>query len=309
MPDLASGVRRVKPSCDKIPAVIEPQLCMLVERPPSGANWLHEIKYDGWRLLARKAGDEVRLRTRGGIEWAERLPHLAEAIRGLGASSLWLDGEIVHLDDAGLPDFEQLQRDMRVGDERRLVFHVFDLLWLNGEDLTRDHLLDRKARLREVIQCADSRIRFTEYVVAEGAEVFARADLLDLEGIVSKRVDGAYYPGVRSRGWQKSKCWRTQTVVVGGVQFDSDGHLEGLLVGTSAEGGLRFEGLAEFGLTRIPNLGQLLIERTTTESPFLGEWRRSDRRFWVRPELRIEIRALPRRPGRLLRHATVLRLP
>jgi bifunctional non-homologous end joining protein LigD len=129
-----------------------------------------------------------------------------------------------------------------------------------------------------------------------------------LEGIVSKRVDGFYYPGLRSRDWQKVKCWRTQTVVLSGAQFDTDGHLEGLLVGTPVEGGLQFEGLAQFGLARIANLRELLIELTTPESPFIGEWRPSERRFWLRPDLTMAIRALPRRPDRLLRHATVVRV-
>jgi bifunctional non-homologous end joining protein LigD len=290
-----------------IPALLEPQLCTLVEQPPSGADWLHEIKYDGWRLLARKQGDDVRLYTRGGIEWSERLPRLVEAIRGLGASSAWLDGEIVHLDDAGFPDFEQLQRDMRARAERRLVYHVFDLLWLDGEDLMRKRLLDRKARLRDPISGAASQIRFTDHIVGNGADVFTQADALELEGVVSKRVESVYYPGVRSRDWQKAKCWRTLTVVIGGVLFDAEGHIEGLLAGTSTNDGLRFEGLVEFGLGRIGDLRELLLKLAATDSPFIGEWKPNPRRFWLRPEAMIEIRALPRRPGRMLRHATVSR--
>jgi bifunctional non-homologous end joining protein LigD len=95
-------------SASRIPGLLEPQLCTLVEHPTSGANWLHEIKYDGWRLLARKNSDDVRLYTRGGVEWSDRPPRLVEAVRALSVASAWLDGEIVHLDDAGLPDFEQL---------------------------------------------------------------------------------------------------------------------------------------------------------------------------------------------------------
>jgi bifunctional non-homologous end joining protein LigD len=137
--------------------------------------------------------------------------------------------------------------------------------------------------------------------------VFARADALDLEGIVSKPIDSGYSPGVRSRDWQKVKCWRTLTVVIGGVAFDKDGHLKGLLVGTPIDGGLQFEGLVEFGLTRLGDLRQLCLEFATMEPQFVGEWKPSTRRFWLRPEVTIEIRALPRRPGRRLRHATVQR--
>jgi bifunctional non-homologous end joining protein LigD len=294
-------------SVETLPTLLEPQLCTLVEQPPSGADWLHEIKYDGWRLLARKQGDEVRLYTRGGVEWSQRLPLLVESVRSLNITSAWLDGEIVHLDDAGFPDFEQLQRGMLARAERRLVFHVFDLPWLNGDDLTRRRLIDRKALLDETIRGADSRMRFTDHIVGNGSDVFARADALDLEGIVSKRITGAYYPGVRSRDWQKAKCWRTLSVVIGGVLFDADGHIEGLLAGTQTDGGLHYEGLVEFGLSRIGDLRQLILDLATTESPFIGEWKPSPRRFWLRPEVSIEIRALPRRPGRLLRHATIVR--
>jgi bifunctional non-homologous end joining protein LigD len=297
----------VSPSVTKLPTFLEPQLCTLVARPPSGSDWLHEIKYDGWRMLARKQSDDVRLYTRGGVEWSQRLPRLVDAIRELPIASGWLDGEIVHLDDAGCPDFEQLQRDMRARAERRLVFHVFDLPWLDGEDLTRRPLVDRKMLLHGAVKDAGPRIRFTDHIVGGGPDVFARADPLDLEGIVSKRIDSAYHAGVRSRDWQKAKCWRTLTAVIGGVLFDRDGHIEGLLAGTPTDDGLRYEGLVEFGLPRIGNLREMILDLATTESPFTGEWKPSPRRFWLRPEVAVEIRALPRRPGRPLRHATLQR--
>jgi bifunctional non-homologous end joining protein LigD len=252
------------------------------------------------------AAPDGRLYTRGVVEWSHRLPRLVEAIRGLSVESAWLDGEIVHLDDAGFPDFEQLQRDMRARAEQRLVYHVFDLPWLNGEDLTRRRLLDRKAMLAETVRDAGSRIRFTDHIVGSGTDVFARADALNREGTVSKRIESAYYAGVRSRDWQKAKCWRTLTVTVGGVLFDREGHIEGLLAGTPTDDGLRFEGLVEFALARIAGLRELILELATAESPFVGEWNPSVRTFWLRPEVEIEIRALPRRPWRPLRHATVL---
>ena len=125
MTDSMPIVSAIAAPVTEIPVLIAPQLCTLVECPPSGADWLHEIKYDGWRLLARKHGDDLRLYTRGGIEWSERVPRLVDAIRSLNVASAWLDGEIVHLDDAGFPDFERLQHDIRTGDERGLVFQVF----------------------------------------------------------------------------------------------------------------------------------------------------------------------------------------
>src|SRR5262245_59493364 len=96
-----------------IPTALQPQLCTSASEPPSGDEWLHEVKYDGWRLMVRKSGDDVWLYSRGGVEWSERLPKLAAAVRSLNARDVWLDGEIVYLDDAGFPDFHALQHAMR----------------------------------------------------------------------------------------------------------------------------------------------------------------------------------------------------
>jgi bifunctional non-homologous end joining protein LigD len=163
--------------------------------------------------------------------------------------------------------------------------------------------------LQEALRDSDPQIRFTDHIVGGGRDVFALADALDLEGIVSKRISGAYYPGVRSRDWQKVKCWRTHSVVIGGVLFDGDGHIEGLLAGTPTDEGLHFEGLVEFALGRVGDLRGMILELVTPASPFIGEWKPNPRRFWLRPSVSVEIRALPRRPGRLLRHATVARRP
>src|SRR5262245_61986220 len=149
----------------RTPSILERQLCTSAHKPPSGDEWLHEVKYDGWRLMARKCGDDVRLYSRGGVEWSERLPKLTDAVRSLGAGDAWLDGEIVYLDDAGFPDFHALQDAMRTRTEQRLVYHVFDLPWLNGKSLCALSVLDRKARLarahsrqsRELLNPAGSR--------------------------------------------------------------------------------------------------------------------------------------------------------
>src|SRR3982750_248620 len=120
-----------------LPRTLDPQLCTLAAEPPSGDGWIHELKYDGWRLVARKDGDDVRLWTRGGVEWSRRLPAISAAIRDLPVRNAWLDGEVVHLDANGFPDFEALQRDMRSGRREWLYYHVWDLPWLNGKDLSR----------------------------------------------------------------------------------------------------------------------------------------------------------------------------
>src|SRR4051812_8939098 len=155
-------------SMSSLPRTLDPQLCTLVPEAPSGDSWLHEIKYDGWRLLARKHDKDVRLYTRGGVEWSQGLPALKRAIASLPVREAWLDGEIVHLDHEGLPDFEAVQRDMRARDETRLFYHVWDVPWLDTENLCGIPLLERKQRLRELITQEPSRVRYTPHVVGDG---------------------------------------------------------------------------------------------------------------------------------------------
>jgi bifunctional non-homologous end joining protein LigD len=159
-----------------MPTTSKPQLCSSAPKAPEGDSWVHELKWDGWRLLARKQGREVRLYSRGGVEWSERLPKLAAAVCSLGARDAWLDGEIVYLDDDGFPDFVALRHAMRARAERRLVYQAFDLPWFNGESLARETVLDRKARLREfvsyaVVPC----MRYVDHIVGNGPAVFDQA--------------------------------------------------------------------------------------------------------------------------------------
>jgi bifunctional non-homologous end joining protein LigD len=285
---------------------LEPQLCTAAPSAPSGDEWIHEIKYDGWRLLARKQGSVVRLYSRGNVEWSERLPKLADAVRSLDVADAWLDGEIVCIDDRGCPDFHALHHAIRARNEHRLVYQVFDAPWLNGEPLWTQSLLDRKAKLRDtIVDC--SRIRFTNYVVGNGPDVYRQADKLELEGIVSKRIDSRYRAGERTRDWLKVKVWRLRSLVIGGVQFDHDGRLEAVLVGTPVAGALRYEGRVELALGKLGKLRERMATLGAHDCPFAGEWPASERRLWLRPELRIEVRALPQPSGSMLRHATFVR--
>jgi bifunctional non-homologous end joining protein LigD len=270
-------------------------------------EWLNEVKYDGWRLLARKQGRHVRLYSRGGIEWSERLPKLADAVRSLGARDAWIDGELVYLDDDGFLDFIALQHSMPARVERRLVYHVFDVPWLNGESLPRATVLNRKARLRDLVSGAAPCLRYVDHIVGNSPAVFDQASALDLEGIVSKRATSRYHAGERTRDWLKVKCWRTRSVVIGGVQFDVDGRLEAVLLGTPQNGALRYEGRVELALGKLGKIRKRIAMLGARDCPFLGEWSEHDRRIWLRPEISVEVRALPQRAGTLLRHATFLR--
>ena len=287
-----------------LPPLLAPQLCTLSPATRDGDGWLHEIKYDGWRLLARKDGNHVRLFTRGGHEWHARLPKLVRAIAALPVRRAWLDGELVYLDANGYPSFERLAGRVRTGDESRLFYQVWDMPWRNTRDLRRVPLLERKAQLAEVLANAGSRVRYTAHAIGGGNAFFDRVNALDLEGIVSKRVDSRYATGERSRDWLKVKCWRTHHVVVGGIDRDEDAHVIALLVGSPDGAGLRYEGRVEFGLHRVRDAWRRA--RPVRRSPF-GDELRAGRRTWVAPRVVLEIRALPRPAGELLRHATAVR--
>lgn len=294
-----SIAKRTLPSC------LEPQLCSVANEPPAGDGWLHEIKYDGWRLLARKAGKGVRLFTRGGHECSSLLPEIAASIRGLDVRSVWFDGELVYLDEDGYPSFDRLLRCVRRSDEARLFYHVWDVPWRNARGLCDQPLIERKQRLAELFVDPPTRVRYTAHVLGRGADFFAAASETNLEGIVSKRVESVYAPGQRTRDWLKVKCWRTYHLVVGGVQCDSDGNLTSLLVGSwDADGSLRYEGRVELGLYRIRRA--LSAAQATRVSPFRDRLEARGA-MWLRPDMMISVRALPRRAGSALRHAIAVR--
>jgi bifunctional non-homologous end joining protein LigD len=170
--------------------------------PPSGAGWVHEIKHDGFRVIARKAGDRVRLYSRPGNDLTPRFPLIFEALARLDASSIILDGEAVVCGDGGVPSFDRL-RERCYHDEAFLF--AFDVIELDGQDLRREPLIERKARLAHILAKASDGIRLNEHLDGvDRAAVFAHVCKLGLEGIVSKRVDSRYRSG-RSSDWIKTK--------------------------------------------------------------------------------------------------------
>jgi bifunctional non-homologous end joining protein LigD len=180
---------------------IAPCLPTKAPTPPSGELWLHEIKHDGFRVVARKDGDRVRLYSRSGNDLTYRFPLIVEALARLRSRSCIIDGEAVACDDNGLPSFNRIR--YRRHDASVFLF-AFDLIELNGDDLRRDPLEVRKATLSSVVAKAGAGIRYNEHIEADGPTVFAHACKMGLEGIVSKRKDSPYRSG-RSPDWLKMK--------------------------------------------------------------------------------------------------------
>jgi bifunctional non-homologous end joining protein LigD len=198
-----------------LPIFLPPSLAAPADVPPSGPQWVHEIKYDGYRIQARIDGNNIKLLTRNNLDWTARFNSIAAALKELRLGSALLDGEIVVEDANGIPSLGNLQADLKEGRQDRFRYHVFDLLYCDGFDLTRATLLDRKEVLEQILRQvpADFPIRFSEHLEQDGRAMFEHAGRLGLEGIVSKRKDLPYRAG-RGDHWIKSKAVAQQEFVI-----------------------------------------------------------------------------------------------
>ncbi|MDF8356371.1 DNA ligase D [Ensifer adhaerens] len=274
-----------------LPDFIAPQLCETVERPPAGKNWLHEIKFDGYRIQMRVADGEVMLKTRKGLDWTAKYPEIASASSQL--PDCIIDGEICALDDNGAPDFAALQAALSEGTTGNLVYFAFDLLFDGGEDLRPRPLTDRKARLQELLADAtdNPRLRFVEHFETGGDAVLRSACKLSLEGIVSKHADAPYQSG-RTDTWAKSKCRAGHEVVIGGYA-NTNGKFRSLLAGVNRGEHFVYVGRVGTGYSakKVETLLPKLKAVETTKSPFtgIGAPKNEKEVVWVRPELVAEI--------------------
>ena len=273
------------------PQFVEPQLCRSTARPPSGAGWLHEIKFDGYRIQARIERGQAILRTRKGLDWTERFDAVAKACAKLPDGIL--DGEIVALDADGAPDFAALQAALSDGKTGQLVFFVFDLLHAGGEDLRPLKLSERKDRLHAFLSAANAGtlLRYVDHFDTGGDAVLRSACRLSLEGIVSKRADAPYQSG-RTESWTRAKCRAGHDVVIG-AWTDTGGAFRSLIVGVHRGGKLVHVGRVGtgFGRAQVDRLMPRLREMASDASPFNGPDapRPASGIHWLRPELVAEI--------------------
>jgi bifunctional non-homologous end joining protein LigD len=277
----------------RLPQFIAPQLAKLVERPPGGEGWGHEIKLDGYRLQLRVAAGKATLKTRKGLDWTHKFPEIAEVAESL--PDCILDGEVCALNERGVPDFAALQAALAAGDSKNLVLFAFDMLFAPAEDLRRLPLTARKSRLKELLESQpknlSDRVRYLDHFATAGDAVLRSACRIEMEGIVSKRLD-APYSSARNSSWLKSKCRAGHEVVVGGWSSDH-GALRSLIVGVNRGTQLVPVGRVGTGFGR-DNIGPLMKRLEPLEiktSPFRGKVPVPSGRniHWVKPELVAEI--------------------
>ena len=285
--------RRKGFSTAALPDFIEPQLCHLVERPPSGEDWLHEIKFDGYRVQVRIEAGHTTIRTRKGLDWTDRFGAIARACTNL--SDAIIDGEIVALNADGAPDFAALQA--AIADERteNLVFFAFDLLYAGKEDLRPLKLADRKERLRVLVQnvlpSSSPLLRYVDHFDTGGDAVLLSACKLSLEGIVSKQANAPYQTG-RSETWTKAKCRSGHEMVIG-AWADTNGQFRSLIVGVNRDDHFIHVGRVGTGFGKdvtsrlLPKLKALAADRSPFTGP--GAPRPASNIHWVHPDLVAEV--------------------
>ena len=274
---------------DDLPAFIEPQLAKSVERPPAGSGWGHEIKFDGYRMQLRVVGGTATLLTRKGLDWSAKFPEIVAA--GVGLADGIIDGEVVALDHAGVPDFAALQAAISDGHTQDLIFFVFDQLFDGRQDVRPLPLSERKARLQATVKGAAPNIRYVDHFITAGDAVLQSACQMNLEGIVSKKLDAPYQSG-RGESWAKSKCRQGHEVVIGGWTTTGDA-FRSLIAGVNRDGELVHVGRigSGFGRDAVARLMPRLKALESDASPFTGKNapRKAAGIHWVRPELVAEI--------------------
>lgn len=291
------------------PAFRSPQLATLVDSVPAGNGWLHEMKYDGYRALVAIGKGGPRVYTRSGLDWTDKFASIAEAAAALPASSALIDGEVVAFKD-GKPDFSTLQDALSNG-SGDLAFFAFDLLELDGEDLTDLAQIERKERLRTLLDGADPRLLFSEHVLGAGEKLFEAMCREGHEGVISKRAD-APYRGARSKSWLKTKCTRRQEfVILGWLPSSASGRgLRSLLLGVHDDGALRYAGKVGTGFNA-SNSAALMdkLARIARKTPPADVPKAAARgAHWVSPKLVAEVAFAEFTAEHVVRHASFIAL-
>lgn len=282
-----------KPAKSALPEAVKPQLATLVDSPPAG-DWQYEIKFDGYRILARIDGSDVRLFTRNGHDWSAKMPRQVAALKKLKLKSAWLDGEMVVADENGVADFQALQNAFDTEHDEQLTYYLFDLLYLDGQDLRQVPLQERRATLEKLLAKAPDALHYSAAFTEPVASLLESACQLNLEGLIGKRLDSVYVER-RSSDWIKLKCQQRQEFVVVGYTDPkgSRANFGALLLGLHDGEALRYAGKVGSGFSTDTlkslhaRLKPLEISRPALDKPPTGAEARGV--HWLKPTLLAEV--------------------
>ncbi len=291
---------------EPLPKKTGPQLARLEKFTPLGNEWSHEIKLDGYRVITRIEGKKVRLLTRNGLDWTENFKSVQDAISKLGLKDTILDGEIVVFDKDGKTDFQALQNSLSANRKTELRYCIFDLLYLNGNNLLDWPISKRREHLKRLMKGSNKVLRFSESITGSGREFFQECCRLGLEGVVSKRLTSAYTSG-RGDEWVKSKCENRQEFVIGGYtdSIRPGDAFASLLLGVQEKDGLRYVGKTGTGFTAssMKEILGKLRKLAQAKNPFSNSVKEKGS-HWVQPMLVAEVNFATWTTGGHLRQAS-----
>lgn len=268
----------------RFPGFIAPAVATAIEKVPTGDRWFHEIKFDGYRSQLHIANSDVKIFTRNGYDWTKRFRKVANDAFHINASSAIIDSEITVPAADGTTDFSLLQNELK-GNSSKIVMVAFDLLYVNGHDLRKVPLIERKARLKKLI--AKTNIQFSESFAIDGREMLAHACKLGLEGVVSKVADSHYNSG-RINDWVKKTCAQRETLMIAGFAIDG-AKWDGIHLGRRKGKDLIYAGKVDHGFdkTSAADLRRRLTPLIRRTQPYTQ--RVPHKAFWVEPKLLAEI--------------------
>jgi DNA ligase D-like protein (predicted ligase) len=309
------------PKPRKAPAFVRPMAALAVKKLPEGDEWLYELKWDGYRAVLIKDGEEVQIRSRNDKDLTAMYPGIATAGRRQKIKQIVLDGELVALGEDGRPSFQALQHRSS-HQKHQIVFYAFDVLYAGGQDLTGQPLEVRRARLPALVS-TDAVLRLSQDLPGSAADIVKALRAAGVEGVIAKRRDSTYQPGERSNDWVKLKLERQQEFVIGGYRPDGATGLDALLVGYYKGKELRFAGKVRAGL--VPHVRREVLGKLkplqVRDCPFanlpdtdVGRWGggittdQMREMHWTKPQLVAQIRFVEWTGENRLRHAAFLGL-
>ncbi|UAK22987.1 DNA ligase D [Sphingomonas nostoxanthinifaciens] len=306
---LDPGLRRADEKNSAMPVFQAPQLATLVDHVPTGTEWLHEVKYDGYRTLIAVGGGTAKAYTRTGLDWSDRFGPVVAAAAALPHAAL-IDGEVVALDKDGRPSFQALQASLKDG-SGTLAYFAFDLLSLDGEDLTALPNVARKERLAALLKGVVAPLHYSDHITGNGEKLFERLCKEGMEGVISKRADAPYRVGRRTQSWLKIKCLRRQEfVIVGWTPSDKGRGFRSLLLGVHDGDALRYAGKVGTGFDM--KTIDLLLDRMTPlarkTAPVAAPRAAVRGAHWITPQLVAEIAFTEVTDEGVLRHPSFIAL-